>query len=168
MNRSITALISVIISLVAVGLILMWMLTPRPEKQPKILEEIYDIKLAPYEFPYHSSGWYIQIRAQIEPQYNPEDDSFIIYVHTGLYWTSKFDMDKDDWNLVEEDLNMGDAWSIGEMKKWIYYPNGDVFHEGRLSSWKDHEDATVDLWFKDGFKCLVHSMNTFMYSEPED
>jgi hypothetical protein len=29
-------------------------------------------------------------------------------------------------------------------------------------SWKDHEDATVDLGFEDGYKFLAHSMNVVM------
>jgi hypothetical protein len=48
----------------------------------------------------------------------------------------------------------------------VYSPDGSVVHSGELDSWKDHEDATVDLWFKDGRKFLAHSMNVVMSNEP--
>jgi hypothetical protein len=44
----------------------------------------------------------------------------------------------------------------------VYAPGGVLIHEGVLSSWKDHDDATVDLWFSDGFKFLAHSINVVM------
>jgi uncharacterized lipoprotein NlpE involved in copper resistance len=48
----------------------------------------------------------------------------------------------------------------------VYAPNGNIVHSGALDSWKDHEDATVDLWFKDGYKFLTHSMNVVMSNKP--
>jgi hypothetical protein len=47
-----------------------------------------------------------------------------------------------------------------------YAPDGRVVHAGVLGSWKDHEDATVDLWFEDGAKFLAHSMNVVMSNKP--
>ena len=44
----------------------------------------------------------------------------------------------------------------------VYAPDGKVVHSGALDSWKDHEDATVDLWFEDGTKFLAHSINVVM------
>jgi hypothetical protein len=44
----------------------------------------------------------------------------------------------------------------------VYAPGGTLVHEGTLSSWKDHDDATVDLWFDDGVKFLAHSINVVM------
>jgi hypothetical protein len=44
----------------------------------------------------------------------------------------------------------------------VYAPDGAIVHSGSLDSWKDHEDATVDLWFEDGYKFLAHSMNVVM------
>jgi hypothetical protein len=40
----------------------------------------------------------------------------------------------------------------------VYAPDGKVVHSGALDSWKDHDDATVDLWFKDGAKFLAHAI----------
>jgi hypothetical protein len=48
----------------------------------------------------------------------------------------------------------------------VYAPDGRVVYSGELDSWKDHEDATVDLWFRDGYKFLVHSMNAVMSNKP--
>jgi hypothetical protein len=48
----------------------------------------------------------------------------------------------------------------------VYAPNGNIVHSGELDSWKDHEDATVDLWFEDGHKFLAHSMNVVMSNKP--
>jgi hypothetical protein len=48
----------------------------------------------------------------------------------------------------------------------VYAPDGIIVHSGALSSWKDHEDATVDLWFEDGYKFLAHSMNVVMSNKP--
>jgi hypothetical protein len=50
----------------------------------------------------------------------------------------------------------------------VYAPNGNIVHSGSLDSWKDHEDATVDLWFEDGYKFLAHSMNVVMSNKPID
>jgi predicted small secreted protein len=44
----------------------------------------------------------------------------------------------------------------------VYAPDGTVVHSGELESWKDHDDSTVDLWFRDGYKFLAHSMNIVM------
>jgi hypothetical protein len=44
----------------------------------------------------------------------------------------------------------------------VYAPDGRIVHSGALDSWKDHEDATVDLWFEDGYKFLAHSTNVVM------
>jgi hypothetical protein len=48
----------------------------------------------------------------------------------------------------------------------VYAPNGSIIHSGALNSWKDHEDATVDLWFEDGYKFLAHSINVTMSNKP--
>jgi hypothetical protein len=48
----------------------------------------------------------------------------------------------------------------------VYAPDGSIVHSGALDSWKDHEDATVDLWFEDGYKFLAHSMNVVMSNKP--
>jgi hypothetical protein len=48
----------------------------------------------------------------------------------------------------------------------VYAPDGHIVHSGELDSWKDHEDATVDLWFEDGYKFLAHSMNVVMSNTP--
>jgi hypothetical protein len=48
----------------------------------------------------------------------------------------------------------------------VYSPDGAIVHSGALDSWKDHEDATVDLWFEDGYKFLAHSMNVVMSNKP--
>lgn len=48
----------------------------------------------------------------------------------------------------------------------VYAPDGSIIHSGVLDSWKDHEDATVDLWFEDGYKFLAHSMNVVMSNKP--
>jgi hypothetical protein len=48
----------------------------------------------------------------------------------------------------------------------VYAPDGRVIYSGKLDSWKDHEDATVDLWFEDGHKFLAHSMNVVMTNKP--
>jgi hypothetical protein len=48
----------------------------------------------------------------------------------------------------------------------VYAPDGGIVHSGALDSWKDHEDATVDLWFEDGYKFLAHSMNVVMSNKP--
>jgi hypothetical protein len=50
----------------------------------------------------------------------------------------------------------------------IYAPDGSVLHSGGLDSWKDYKDATVDLWFDDGSKFLVHSMNVIMSNSPQN
>lgn len=50
----------------------------------------------------------------------------------------------------------------------VYAPDGKVVHSGALDSWKDHEDATVDLWFEDGARFLAHSMNVVMSNKPLD
>jgi hypothetical protein len=48
----------------------------------------------------------------------------------------------------------------------VYAPDGRIVHSGELDSWKDHEDATIDLWFEDGYKFLAHSMNVVMSNKP--
>jgi hypothetical protein len=48
----------------------------------------------------------------------------------------------------------------------VYAIDGRVVHSGALNSWKDHDDATVDLWFEDGTKFLAHSMNVVMSNKP--
>jgi hypothetical protein len=48
----------------------------------------------------------------------------------------------------------------------VYALDGSIVHSGALDSWKDHEDATVDLWFEDGYKFLAHSMNVVMSNRP--
>jgi hypothetical protein len=48
----------------------------------------------------------------------------------------------------------------------VYASDGSIVHSGALDSWKDHEDATVDLWFEDGYKFLAHSMNVVMSNKP--
>jgi hypothetical protein len=50
----------------------------------------------------------------------------------------------------------------------VYAPDGRIVHSGELDSWKDHEDATVDLWFRDGSKFLANSMNVVMSNKPLD
>lgn len=48
----------------------------------------------------------------------------------------------------------------------VYAPDGSIVHSGALASWKDYEDATVDLWFADGYKFLAHAMNVVMSNKP--
>jgi hypothetical protein len=50
----------------------------------------------------------------------------------------------------------------------VYAPDGTVIHTGELDSWKDYEDSTVDLWFRDGYKFLAHSMNVVMSNKKVD
>jgi hypothetical protein len=48
----------------------------------------------------------------------------------------------------------------------IYAPDGGIVHSGALDSWKNYEDATVNLWFEDGYKFLAHSLNVVMSNKP--
>jgi hypothetical protein len=50
----------------------------------------------------------------------------------------------------------------------VYAPDGRVVHAGILDSREDHDDATVDLRFRDGLKFLSHSMNVVMSNKPLD
>jgi hypothetical protein len=63
-------------------------------------------------------------------------------------------------------LGIGDELNYGFAA--VYAPDGRVVHSGILDSWKDHDDATVDLWFRDGSKFLAHSMNVVMSNKPLD
>jgi uncharacterized lipoprotein NlpE involved in copper resistance len=48
----------------------------------------------------------------------------------------------------------------------VYAPDGHIVHSGKLNSWKDYADSTIDLWFEDGYKFLTHSMNVIMSNNP--
>jgi hypothetical protein len=66
-------------------------------------------------------------------------------------------------------LPFGDELSYSYAQ--VFSPGGEMLHEGKLKSkggWKDHEDATVDLWFTDGYHYLAHASNVNMFTEHEE
>jgi hypothetical protein len=48
----------------------------------------------------------------------------------------------------------------------VYAPDGTIVHSGALDSWKDYGDATVDLWFEDGYRFHSYSRSVIMSNKP--
>jgi hypothetical protein len=103
-------LVTALFAILCVMFLHLYITRPRENRHPNIPKEFYKLELAPYEIPWMSSGWYIQIRGTAEPIYREDDKIVEVDVYTSVYY-GKLDA---LYPIYERP-----PWDNNEMRRWV-------------------------------------------------